>query len=403
MRAYTILVAVVTYVSVCLCQVSFEEDPPAAAGNQQDGTADRLGLVGSIIGVAPVPNAPGNLPSVPGTTPRPAGCFCHPGNQKCPPGTQRGSQLSQSGAIGDRIANTGGNDCPGQIICCSNAPRGVNPPTPCSDCGPIIQQDCGVREVQTRNPNPLEASIGEFPWMTLVLEQNNNFIGSGALISDDWVLTAAHKVLQYRGSPQSLKIRVGDHDLSSPVDNPQFPHVEVTVQQIIIHPQFDSIRLLNNVALLRLSHPVNHRGSRHIERVCLPEQGQLFSSQRCWVSGWGEKAFSGGSVGNTAGGILKRVDVPIWDSFACEAQLQTTRLGAGFDLDTNSFVCAGGEPGKDSCSGDGGAPLVCEGSDGRFAVVGLVAWGVGCAMQNIPGVYVNVPNYADFIRQNTGI
>ena len=47
--------------------------------------------------------------------------------------------------------------------------------------------------------------------------------------------------------------------------------------------------------------------------------------------------------------------------------------------------------------GDGGAPLVCEGASGRWYVVGLVAWGEGCGKPGVPGAYVRVSYYRDFI------
>jgi hypothetical protein len=46
--------------------------------------------------------------------------------------------------------------------------------------------------------------------------------------------------------------------------------------------------------------------------------------------------------------ILKRVDLPIVPRDECQELLRTTRLGNRFDL-SDSFVCAGGAKGKDTC------------------------------------------------------
>merc|ERR1711972_529069 len=45
-----------------------------------------------------------------------------------------------------------------------------------------------------------------------------------------------------------------------------------------------------------------------------------------------------------------------------------------------SFICAGGVAGKDTCKGDGGSPLVCASKEDPFTFVqaGVVAWGIGC-------------------------
>ena len=36
---------------------------------------------------------------------------------------------------------------------------------------------------------------------------------------------------------------------------------------------------------------------------------------------------------------------------------------------------------------------------GRWTVVGLVSWGIGCA-SDLPGVYVDVAHYRDWINAN---
>ena len=47
----------------------------------------------------------------------------------------------------------------------------------------------------------------------------------------------------------------------------------------------------------------------------------------------------------------------------CQERLQNTRLGTDFILQ-ESFVCGGGKTDVDTCTGDGGGPLVCPTSDG---------------------------------------
>ncbi len=43
----------------------------------------------------------------------------------------------------------------------------------------------------------------------------------------------------------------------------------------------------------------------------------------------------------------------------------------------------------------------CDFVSGLWHVVGLVSWGIGCAQPDVPGVYVNVFNYLDFITEQS--
>jgi trypsin len=50
-----------------------------------------------------------------------------------------------------------------------------------------------------------------------------------------------------------------------------------------------------------------------------------------------------------------------------------------------SKLCAGGEPGRDSCIGDSGGPMTYDG-----VLIGIVSWGsVNCG-DAYPSIYVNV-------------
>jgi secreted trypsin-like serine protease len=59
----------------------------------------------------------------------------------------------------------------------------------------------------------------------------------------------------------------------------------------------------------------------------------------------------------------------------------------------------GGETNVDVCQGDGGGPLVCPIGNNRYVQTGAIAWGIACNL-DIPGVYMNVAYFRDWIDYN---
>lgn len=153
------------------------------------------------------------------------------------------------------------------------------------------------------------------------------------------MLTAAHCV--YQRKPQDLIVRLGEWDTQT--SHELYPHQDFFVEKIAVHEDFYAGALYNDVALLFLTKEA--KLAPHIDTVCLPPSNINFDGTRCFASGWGRDSF--GQEGRYEV-ILKKLDLPVVPRERCEDSLRRTRLGRYFKLD-DSFVCAGGEKGKDTC------------------------------------------------------
>ncbi|XP_002133181.3 phenoloxidase-activating factor 2-like [Drosophila pseudoobscura] len=259
--------------------------------------------------------------------------------------------------------------------------------------GPSDAEDlCGMS-----NPSGLEANanasedqakFGEFPW-TIALFHKGQYFGGGSLVSQNAVLMAAHLLADK--SEADIVVRAGDWDLSSTEESN--PHEERQVSRVVKHENFDVKTGSNNLALLFFESPLPR--TAHIRPICLATAEKSIEA-RCFVAGWGKKAYPDVDYSS----ILKKIELPIVDRDTCQNQLRQTRLGRSFVL-APSFVCAGGENGKDACQGDGGSALFCPLAENtsRYEQVGIVNWGIECGKENVPATYTNVAQFQPWIEQ----
>ncbi len=141
--------------------------------------------------------------------------------------------------------------------------------------------------------------------------------------------------------------------------------------------------------------------SKHIDTVCLPDERDpenSFLDEGCFAMGWGKDHPDGEYQV-----FLGKVQMPLIEFNECQRMFrENTRLGHKFKLH-ESYICAGGKEGIDTCKGDGGGPLVCPSprDADRFIQAGITAWGIGCGEEGHPGAYSSIPNGLCFIKWAT--
>uniref|UniRef100_A0A3B4AG23 Uncharacterized protein n=1 Tax=Periophthalmus magnuspinnatus TaxID=409849 RepID=A0A3B4AG23_9GOBI len=256
------------------------------------------------------------------------------------------------------------------------------------------------------------ADSGMFPWQVLLQVQDRtripeqNWFGSGSLLSETWVLTAAHVLRSPRrdGSvvpidPQHIQVFLGVHSSSL-----KHQAQQRIVGAVVLHPDFQPQNYNHDIALLRLSSAAQL--SDVIRPVCLPPIRILTDPPLPEphtlgvVAGWGlsvtpDPALSPGPAPLTSD-LLQFVKLPVVPQEECVASYASRSADYNISL---SMFCAGySEGGRDTCPGDSGGAF---GQDQRWTVVGIVSWGgpEDCGSKRVYGVYTRVEHYRDWILQ----
>lgn len=128
------------------------------------------------------------------------------------------------------------------------------------------------------------------------------------------------------------------------------------------------------------------------EGVDVPEDDEYLT-----VMGWGVTVEG---VASTQSDVLREVEVQYMSNAECDAS--SGYYGGDFvtydGYIEKNMMCAWSNK-KDACQGDSGGPLIRKGSDeGEDVQVGVVSWGLGCAMDTFPGVYSRISAEYDWIR-----
>ncbi|CAF3689343.1 unnamed protein product [Adineta steineri] len=240
---------------------------------------------------------------------------------------------------------------------------------------PSISDRINGRIVGGENAQP-----HSWPWVVSLRSFLSTHSCGGALLNEEWIVTAAHCLVAFGENT----IHIGVHNGTHP--SPQIRKFAETIQ----HPDYvPPPRYINDIALIRLSEPVDiGEPSNYAGITCLPPKTAGLdypkADTRLAVIGWGRLLHGGSSPQ-----VLRQVRVTTIanDDPRCKNSI--------YDIERQFCAMVEGG-GKDSCQGDSGGPIHQWLGD-RWEQVGIVSYGTGCAQPTNPGVYTRLSLYHDWI------
>lgn len=228
-----------------------------------------------------------------------------------------------------------------------------------------------------------QANHGQFPYYSFLRAINangGNIACGGSLISNQWVLTAAHCLIK----AVSVDVHLGIS--ATNINEPG--HVRFRSRSIFLHPEYVQSRAQNDIALIRLPRTVQR--SSTIQPIKLPSTCEAVENRDAVATGFGVMHTGANAIPST----LQYTRLKTISRIECVEQFP-------FLVKNSAVLCAESDKQSSVCSGDSGGPLVDIENETLLGVADFVD-GEGCD-SGLPQGFQRVPSHLDWINSVTRI